>query len=195
MIRHFSYHMSYQPSTHISPRAFCPWANMDISGWYDMWYETCHIIIYNYAMLYTEKNLSKQNHFQTVQFRQVFDLSRSKLHRNFVHGIVKSVWFRQVFGLLRVQFRQVSLYIYSSCISSLMPWYMKESPSTIVFVSYSMACIHLLHDNAPAHKSVVVKEYFATHALNQYFIMSFTKSRSCFLWNLVEPSHQITPRG
>ena len=51
-------------------------------------------------MLCTEKNLSKQNHFQTeyfAQFRQVFDLCRSKLHRNFVHGTVKSVWFRKVF--------------------------------------------------------------------------------------------------
>jgi len=36
MIWHISYHMPYQPSTHISPRAFGPWANMDVSGWYDI---------------------------------------------------------------------------------------------------------------------------------------------------------------
>jgi hypothetical protein len=39
--------MPYQPSTHISPLAFGPWANMGVSGWYDMWYEKCHIRIYN----------------------------------------------------------------------------------------------------------------------------------------------------
>jgi hypothetical protein len=37
-----------------------------------------------------------------VQFRQVFGLHRFKLHRNVVDVTVKSVWFRQVFGLLRV---------------------------------------------------------------------------------------------
>ena len=42
-IFHITCHMPYQPSTHISP-----WANMDVSGWYAMWYEKCHIIIYNY---------------------------------------------------------------------------------------------------------------------------------------------------
>jgi hypothetical protein len=40
--------MLYQPSTHISPRTFGPWANMGIAGWSDMWYEKWHIIIYNY---------------------------------------------------------------------------------------------------------------------------------------------------
>ena len=45
-----------------------------------------------------------------VQFRQVFGLHGFKLHRHLVDVIVKSVWFRQVFGLLRVRFRQVSLY-------------------------------------------------------------------------------------
>ena len=38
-----------------------------------------------------------------VQFRQAFDLHRFKLHRNLVDATVKSDWFRQVFGLLRVQ--------------------------------------------------------------------------------------------
>jgi hypothetical protein len=33
----FSYDMSYQPLTHIS-----------VSGWYDIWYEKLHIIIYKY---------------------------------------------------------------------------------------------------------------------------------------------------
>jgi hypothetical protein len=43
--------------------------------------------------------LSKSNPFGTeefVQFRQVFGLYRSKLHRNLVDRTVKSVWFRQV---------------------------------------------------------------------------------------------------
>ena len=30
-----------------------------------------------------------------------------KLHRQLVDGIVKSVWLRQVFGLLRIRFKQV----------------------------------------------------------------------------------------
>ena len=38
-----------------------------------------------------------------VQFRQVFGLHRFKLHRHLVDVTVKSVWFRQVFSLLRVQ--------------------------------------------------------------------------------------------
>jgi hypothetical protein len=53
------------------------------------------------------KNLSKPNPFGTdklVQFRQVFDVHRCKLHRHLVDGTVKFVWFRQVFGLLRVQY-------------------------------------------------------------------------------------------
>ena len=67
-----------------------------------------------------QSNLSKPNPFGTeefVQFRQVFDLHRFKLHRHLVDGTIKSVWFtqgsvyrtiksvwfRQVFGLLRVQ--------------------------------------------------------------------------------------------
>jgi len=33
-------------------------------------------------------------------------------------------------------------------------------------VGYSMECIHLLNDNAPVHKSVVVKEYPVTHGIN-----------------------------
>ena len=36
-----------------------------------------------------------------------FGLNRFKLHRHLVDETVKSVWFRQVFGLLRVWFRQV----------------------------------------------------------------------------------------
>jgi hypothetical protein len=53
-----------------------------------------------------QSNLSKPNPFGTeefVQFRQVFDLHRFKLHRHLEDGTVKPVWFRQVFGLLRVQ--------------------------------------------------------------------------------------------
>ena len=40
----------------------------------------------------------------------MFGLHRFKLHRHLVDGTIKSVWFRQEFGLLRVRFRQVSLY-------------------------------------------------------------------------------------
>ena len=45
-----------------------------------------------------------------VQFIQVFALHRFKLHKHLVDGTVTSIWFRQVFGLLRVRFRQVSIY-------------------------------------------------------------------------------------
>ena len=57
--------------------------------------------------------MSKSNPFGTdkfVQFKQVFGLHRFRLHRHLVDGTVKSDWLRQVFGLLRVRFRQVSLY-------------------------------------------------------------------------------------
>ena len=60
-----------------------------------------------------KRNLSKPNPFGTdkfVQFRQVFGLHRFKLQRHLVDGTVMSVWFRQVYGLLSVRFRQVSLY-------------------------------------------------------------------------------------
>ena len=40
-------------------------------------------------------------------FRQVFGLHRFKLHRHVEDGTVKSVWFRQVFVLLRVRLRHV----------------------------------------------------------------------------------------
>ena len=36
MLWHLSYHMPYQPSTHISLRAFGPWSSMGVSGGYDM---------------------------------------------------------------------------------------------------------------------------------------------------------------
>ena len=42
--------------------------------------------------------------------KNLFCLDRFKLYRQLVDGTVKSDWFRQVFGLLRVRFRQVSLY-------------------------------------------------------------------------------------
>ena len=57
-----------------------------------------------------QSNLSKPNPFGTeefVQYRQVFGFHRFKLHRHLVDMIVKSVWFRQVFDLLRVRVRQV----------------------------------------------------------------------------------------
>ena len=52
MIWHFSYHMPYKPSTDIIPRAFGPWANMGVSGWFDMWYKKWYMIIYNYYLLF-----------------------------------------------------------------------------------------------------------------------------------------------
>ena len=44
-----------------------------------------------------------------VKFRQVFGLHSFKLYRDLVDETVKSVWLRQVFSLLRVRFRQVSV--------------------------------------------------------------------------------------
>ena len=52
MTSHFSYHMTYKPSTNIIPQTFGPWANMGFSGWYDMWYKKCHMITYNYYLLF-----------------------------------------------------------------------------------------------------------------------------------------------
>ena len=37
----------------------------------------------------------------------MFGVHRFKLHSQLVDGTVKSLWFRQVFGLLGVRFRQV----------------------------------------------------------------------------------------
>jgi len=47
---------------------------------------------------------------EIAQFRQMLRLHRFKLHRHLVDMTVTSVCFRQVFGLLRVQLKQVSLY-------------------------------------------------------------------------------------
>jgi hypothetical protein len=51
-------------------------------------------------------NLNLCGTVKSVWFRQVFGLRRFKLHRHLVDGTVKSVWFRQVFGLVTVWFRQ-----------------------------------------------------------------------------------------
>jgi hypothetical protein len=70
-----------------------------------------------------QQNLSKPNPFGTeefVQFRQVLGVHRIKLHRHLVDGTVKSVWLKQVFGLLRVRFRQVSLLYISVCITAIL---------------------------------------------------------------------------
>ena len=51
--------------------------------------------------------------------KNLFSLDRYSVYtgsnylRQLVDGIVKSGWFRQVFGLLRVRFRQVLLYLIS----------------------------------------------------------------------------------
>ena len=76
MIWKFSYHILYQLSTHISPRAFGPWADMGISGWYGVWYETCHIKISIYQIL-----KARALYFQTRRFL------------NFVYRLLcKKVW-------------------------------------------------------------------------------------------------------
>ena len=59
--------------------------------------------------IYIVKN-SKTCLHRTHLGLKVFGLHRFNLHRHLVDGTVKSVWFRQVFDLLRVRFRQVSLY-------------------------------------------------------------------------------------
>jgi len=64
----------------------------------------------------TKPNISIRTYNQTCLNRSplglthLFTLDRFKLHRHLVDGT--SVWFRQLFGLPRVRFRQVSLYIY-----------------------------------------------------------------------------------
>ena len=93
------------------------------SSWVSHYYHvTDHMImIYSNIMIITwyvttdwkiliQNNLSKPNPFETeefVQFKQVFGWHRFKWHRLWVYQTVKSVWFMQVFGLLRVRFRQV----------------------------------------------------------------------------------------
>ena len=42
IIWHFSYHTPYQPVTPISAAQGLKW----VEGWYGVWYEKCHIIIY-----------------------------------------------------------------------------------------------------------------------------------------------------
>ena len=67
----------------------------------------------------------------------MFGLYRSKLHRNLVDGTVKSVWFRQVFGLLRGRIRQVTLYVkgIKPFISGLTFVRGSNQPSAIAFLS------------------------------------------------------------
>ena len=55
-----------------------------------------------------------------VQLRQVFVLHRFKLHKHLIDGTVKSAWFRKVFGLTRVRFRQVSMYIVTPTLCTIM---------------------------------------------------------------------------
>jgi hypothetical protein len=52
-------------------------------------------------------------------FKEVFGLHRFKLHRQVVEGIVKSVWFMQVFGLLRVRFHCIAFLVSDSCRSTI----------------------------------------------------------------------------
>jgi hypothetical protein len=59
-----------------------------------------------FVLISNHNRFTKVNSFGTeefVQFRQVFGLHRFKLHSYLVYRTVKSVWFRQVFGLLTVQ--------------------------------------------------------------------------------------------
>ena len=78
--------------------------------WWITYYGTRLYCLFSHVQL----NLSKLNPFGTdtlVQYRHIFGLHRFKLHRY----LVKSVWYRQIFSGLRVQFRQGSLY-YSTVI-------------------------------------------------------------------------------
>jgi hypothetical protein len=43
------YHMPYQPSTYITPRAGGPWGDIGFSGWYGMWYKSWHVIFSIYC--------------------------------------------------------------------------------------------------------------------------------------------------
>jgi len=54
----------------------------------------------------------------------VYTGSNYNVHRHLVGRTVKSVWFRQVYGLLRIRFRQVSIYNYqwNQCLSPLKLW-------------------------------------------------------------------------
>jgi hypothetical protein len=44
------YHMPYQPSTYITPRAGSPRGDIGFSGWYGMWYRFWHVIFSIYCM-------------------------------------------------------------------------------------------------------------------------------------------------
>ena len=62
--------------------------------------ESC---IYNVYYIYSKTCLNQT----PLGLKNLFSLDRFKLHRHLVDGTVKCVWFRQVFGLIRVWFRQV----------------------------------------------------------------------------------------
>jgi len=47
------YHMPYQSSTYITPRAGGPWGDIGFSGWYGMWYRYWHVIFSIYAYFTT----------------------------------------------------------------------------------------------------------------------------------------------
>ena len=59
--------------------------------------------IYNVYYIYSKTCLNQT----PLGLKNLFSLDRFKLHRHLVDGTVKCVWFRQVFGLIRVWFRQV----------------------------------------------------------------------------------------
>ena len=52
----FSHQHSYQPSIYISPRAYGPRADMEISGWYEGWYERGHMITSKYNCQLSESS-------------------------------------------------------------------------------------------------------------------------------------------
>ena len=63
--------------------------------------------LYNGYYIYSKTCLNQT----PLGLKNLFSLDRFKLHRHLVDGTVKCVWFRQVFGLIRVLFRQVLLYM------------------------------------------------------------------------------------
>jgi hypothetical protein len=66
-------------------------------------------IFYNYYYSKTCLNRTPLGLNHLFCLDRYFDLHRLKLHTHVEVGTVKCVWFRQVFGLLRVRFRQASL--------------------------------------------------------------------------------------
>ena len=106
--RRFCNHTHTQSTTERQPREKT-WTTTDIMQ--------VMLFIYDYLINAQSSNiqwnLSKANPFgseEFVQFRQMLGLHRFKLCRYLTERTFILVWFRQVFGLFRVYFRQVFQY-------------------------------------------------------------------------------------